>query len=281
MHNRSLWAACVLACSAAVFASAAAAQPTSPPPTAAEPSPVPAEPGTLPPPGQPTAPPAASPTAPAEPAPPIPPPPTTPPPPPPDIESDAQYGRLGGRAESEVQEGEWNPWDHPEAGDSYAHEGFFLRLQLGPGGSSVTREGDSWSGMGLGMGLAIGGSPVQNLALHLDLQTTWMFSPDREVNGIGMQLLGLGVTWYIMPVDLFLSGNVGIGWLAFENDAGQSKDTSAGPALDAVVGKEWWVGSDWGVGVAAQFLYMRVNDYTDDEPMDAFAINVLFTATYN
>jgi hypothetical protein len=207
------------------------------------------------------------------------PPPSSPPPPPP--EPPSQYGRLGGAPEQEVQEGEWNPWDHPDVGGHYEHEGFFLRLQLGPGGSSVSREGESWSGMGLGMGLAIGGSPVENLALHLDLQTTWLFSPDRDVNGIGMQSLGLGVTYYIMPVDLFLSGSVGIGWLAFEDDAGQSKDTSAGIALDALIGKEWWVGSDWGIGIAAQLLYMHVKDYTDDAGMDAIAVNALFTATYN
>ncbi|HET6336554.1 MAG TPA: hypothetical protein VFG30_25195 [Polyangiales bacterium] len=277
--RRSLWAVC-LCVSPGLIASVASAQtaaPTTPPLTAApaEPAPptVPPPPGVTPPP-----PAAAAPTAPAEPAPPTPPPSSAPPPPP---EPQSQYGRLGGTPEQEVQQGEWNPWDHPESSGNYAHEGFFLRLQLGPGGSSVSREGESWSGMGLGMGLAIGGSPVQNLALHLDLQTTWLFSPSRDVNGIGMQSLGLGATYYIMPVDIFLSGSVGIGWLAFEDDAGQSKDTSAGIALDAMIGKEWWVGSDWGIGLAAQLLYMHVKDYTDDAGMDAIAVNVLFTATYN
>jgi hypothetical protein len=48
-----------------------------------------------------------------------------------------------------------------------------------------------------------------------------------------------------------------------------------------LVGKEWWVGSDWGIGVAAQLLYMHVQDYTDDAGIDALAVNALFTATYN
>lgn len=281
MHK--LFAVCIFALPtlAASVASAQTATPTTPstpPPTAAPTEPPPAD---IPPPPSATPPPppaAAQPTAPAELAPPTPPP-SSPPPPPPEMGS--QYGRLGGSPEQQAQPGEWNPWDHPELGGNYIHEGFFLRLQIGPGGSSVSREGDSWSGMGLGMGLAIGGSPVENLALHLDLQTTWMFSPSREVNGIGMQSLGLGVTYYIMPADIFLSGSAGIGWLAFEDDAGQSKDTSAGIALDALVGKEWWVGADWGIGIAAQLLYMHVKDYTDDAGMDAFAVNVLFTATYN
>jgi hypothetical protein len=281
-RSLTLIASGLFALSGAVVSSAFAqpATPPTAPPSAAPTAPPP--PQTPPPAGvQPPPPAAATPMAPAEPMQPLPPtpPPSSPPPPPPD--PGMQYGRLGGTPEQEVPQGEWNPWDHPDASGHYAHEGFFLRLQLGPGGSSVSRKGDSWSGMGLGMGLAIGGSPVENLALHLDLQTTWLFSPDRNVNGIGMQSLGIGATYYIMPADIFLSGAVGIGWLAFEDDAGQSKDTSAGIALDALVGKEWWVGSDWGIGVAAQLLYMHVKDYTDDEPMNAFAVNVLFTATYN
>jgi hypothetical protein len=283
--RRSICAAALLASPSLLLAVASDAFAQAAPPTAAPTTPPPAATPTEPPPQvpppagvEPPPPAAASPTAPAETVPPTPPP-TSPPPPPP--EPGPQYGRLGGTPEQPVPEGDWNPWDHPEAYGNYEHEGFFLRLQLGPGGSSVWREGESWSGAGLGMGLAIGGSPVPNLALHLDLQTTWMFSPSRAVNGIGMQSLGLGVTYYIMPVDLFVSGSVGIGWLAFEDDAGQSKDTSAGIALDALVGKEWWVGSDWGIGVAAQLLYMHVKDYTDDAGMDGLAINALFTATYN
>ena len=192
-----------------------------------------------------------------------------------------QYGRLGGAPEPEAQEGEWNPWDHPDTTGSYVHEGFFLRLQLGPGGSSVAREDEDWSGVTLGMGLAIGGSPIEDLALHLDFQTTWLFNPKGEVNGIGMQALGLGATYYFMPLGFFVSGSAGIGWLAFENAEGQSKDTSAGFAFDALIGKEWWVGADWGVGAAVQLLYMHVQDYTDDEGLNAFAVNALFTATYD
>lgn len=289
MHNRYLRLAVgCLAClgCTGVWVSATFAQTTTPAPApaTAPPAAVPAEPApaVVPPPAgvEPAPPAAASPTAPAEAVPPGPPP-TTPPPPPPGEPLPPQYGRLGGQEEIQAPKGEWNPWDHPDATGGRTHDGFFLRLQLGPGGSSVSREGQSWSGVGLGMGLAIGGSPMENLALHLDLQTTWMFSPDRDVNGIGMQSLGIGVTYYIMPVDIFLSGAVGIGALAFEDESGQSKDTDPGIAVDAMVGKEWWVGADWGIGLAAQLLYMHVQDYTDEAGMDAIAVNVLFTATYN
>src|SRR5688572_9936927 len=126
MHKRLFrsvpWAFCVLTCATWLSGTALAQiTPAAPPAT---------EPGVTPPPGEPVTPPAATPTAPpSEP----PPPPPTVPPPPPDIEPLPQYGRLGGQREQEVQEGEWNPWDHPDTGNSRTHEGFFLRLQLGPG----------------------------------------------------------------------------------------------------------------------------------------------------
>ena len=269
-HRRSaFWASCASACLASTLASAQT--PSGAPEDASQPPPPAAAPEATPPaPVPPAEPPAATPAAPpAE------------PPPPAESPEAPQYGTLGGSPEIQAQPGEWNPWDRPDSTGSYVHEGFFLRLQLGPGGSSITREGESWSGVSLGLGLAIGGSPVEDFAIHLDFQTAWLFDPPGEVDGIAMQALGLGVTWYIMPVQIFLSGSAGVGWLAFGNDDGQTKDTSAGFALDVVVGKEWWIGADWGVGAGVQLLYMHVQDYIDDEGIDALAVNALFTATYN
>jgi hypothetical protein len=292
-HQRSLAAAIwVCACSswAGAAMSAAAQTPPAPPPAAA---PASAPPTAA---SAPEAPAAAAPTAPAEPPPadlPAPPPPVTSPPPPEQgLPPAPQYGQLGAQPEKPVQEGEWNPWDHPESeADSHAHEGFFLRLQIGPGGSTVSSERDeSFGGFGLGMGLAIGGSVVPNLALHVDLQTSWLLSPSREVDGveadfdanIALQSLGLGVTYHVPPVDIFVSTSFGIGRLAFETDEGETKETGPGFALNVMLGKEWWVGADWGIGVAGQLVYMNVEDYTQEaDRLDAMAINVLFTATYN
>ena len=162
------------------------------------------------------------------------------------------------------------------------HQGFFLRMSLGPGGREIWREGADWSGWGLGLGLAIGGAPIPNLALHLDFQGSWTFDPSVEIDSIAMRMIGLGATFYIVPSDIFLSASAGIGGLGFESDRdGQTKDTNAGFALDVMIGKEWWVGLDWGIGFAAQMIYIYTDDYTDDEGIDAFAFNFVFTATYN
>jgi hypothetical protein len=218
------------------------------------------------------------PTAPAT-APDVPP---GPPPPPP------QYGRLGGAPEPEIEPGNWDPWAHPLPG-RFEHEGFFLRLTLGPSFSTVSRPDYRWSGFGLGMGLAVGGSIIENLAIHADFQTTLMPSPEQKAFGhksdfdadIVFESMGLGATYHIMPVNLFVSGSVGLGLLVFEDDGGQSKDTSAGLTLNGMLGKEWWVGPDWGLGIAGQVLFLRVKDYVDEAHMNALAFNLLFSATYN
>jgi hypothetical protein len=161
---------------------------------------------------------------------------------------------------------------------------------LGPGFASISRPDYKWTGLGLGLGLSVGGSLMENLALHADFHTTLVANPQQRAFGrksdldadLVMESMGLGLTYHFMPVNIFVSGSAGIGVLVFEQDAdGASKDTSAGLTLSAMLGKEWWVGHDWGIGVAGQIFYLRVKDYVDDKRIDALAFNVLFSATYN
>jgi hypothetical protein len=171
----------------------------------------------------------------------------------------------------------------------FTHEGFFLRLNLGVGFAGASRPDYKWSAAGLGMGLSIGGSIVRNLALHVDFNSTLLPSPTQKSDGrkqdfdgdIVMESMGIGLTYYIMPANVFLTGGIGLGRLVFEDNDGQSKETNAGVTLSGMIGKEWWVGSDWGLGIAGQILYMHVGDYIDDQHINAVAVNLLFSATYN
>jgi hypothetical protein len=130
---------------------------------------------------------------------------------------------------------------------------------------------------------------VENLALHADFQSTLLpnptqraFGKERDFNAdIVLESMGVGATYYFMPVNLYVSASVGLGLLVFEDDGGQSKDTKGGLSLNGLIGKEWWVGADWGLGIAGQVFFMRVKDYVDNQPMNALAINLLFSATYN
>jgi hypothetical protein len=141
----------------------------------------------------------------------------------------------------------------------------------------------------LGMGLAVGGALIENLALHADFQSTLLPHPTQRAMGVKsdypadivFESMGIGLTYYFMPINIYVSGSVGLGVLVFEHDNGQSKNTRSGLALNGLVGKEWWVGSDWGLGLAGQVLFMRVKDYVDDGHLSALAFNLLFSATYN
>jgi hypothetical protein len=47
-----------------------------------------------------------------------------------------------------------------------------------------------------------------------------------------------------------------------------------------MVGKEWWVGADWGIGLAGQFVYVAVEDDVLGD-VSGLALSLLFSATYN
>jgi hypothetical protein len=153
----------------------------------------------------------------------------------------------------------------------------------------VARPGVRWDGLGAAMGVAIGGSLFENFALHLNFNGTFLANPSEHAGGhrndfgadIVFESIGLGATYYFMPFNIYASAGVGLGVLEFEDGDGASKETDIGLTLNGQIGKEWWVGSDWGIGVAGQVLYMRVKDYVDDRGMDGLSLNLLFSATYN
>ena len=179
------------------------------------------------------------------------------------------------------------------AGAPRTHDGFFLRLSagLGSAGTSIDDEDEEIEIHGLaGDGnFAIGGVVANNLALH---GTFWGWSadePDVEFNDVevgdldgsaSVSAVGPGVTYYIMPANLYLSGAVGIAWLSFDEDAFDA-DTDTGFALDATIGKEWWVGNNWGLGLAGTVGYHSIPADFIDESFSGVSLGLRFSATLN
>ena len=208
------------------------------------------------------------------------------------------YPPLGGTPEQQAEPGDWDPWDHPEALGGRNHKGFFLRLSLGPGGGSINGKQDAsgvddvaFSGLGMASDIAIGASIVPNLALHLDLFFSWVLDAsgeggpyddrDYEFDGdVQLQGTGLGLTYHIMPINLYLSAAGGLGSVAWEQSEGTRSSTRLGFATNVLVGKEWWVDPQWGIGLAGQFIFISANDSLYDH-VNAMSFNVLFSATYN
>lgn len=171
---------------------------------------------------------------------------------------------------------------------SREHDGFFLRLSAGGGASQTSFNDDAmkYTGSSSNTNFAVGGCIFSNLALHATLFGWMILDPDLEVLGVTipanesvlLSAVGIGVTYYIMPFNIYLSPSIGIGMLSDESgDAA----TDNGLALDVTLGKEWWVGGSWGLGVAGSFGYHSVPERNMDEKWSGYDFSIRFTATLN
>ncbi|HYZ88777.1 MAG TPA: hypothetical protein VE620_05735, partial [Myxococcales bacterium] len=88
-----------------------------------------------------------------------------------------------------------------------SHHGFFLRMDLDAGyhntsgGSTATIDGPAG-----GFGISIGGNVADNLALFGIASGSGSGGDNTRA---GHALLGIGLTYYLMPANVFLSGAVG------------------------------------------------------------------------
>lgn len=154
------------------------------------------------------------------------------------------------------------------------HEGFFLRLTVGPGAArthynervdGVRRSKVVTTGLSGSFELALGGRVLGNLLVHGNAAYSRFHAQIRQVDGVKdaavevsttALTLGAGFTYYFMPYNVFLTGAVGPGWL-FEARPGGEVRSKTGFYLLLAAGKEWWVGprGDWGLGTALRFTY--------------------------
>jgi len=176
----------------------------------------------------------------------------------------------------------------------HTHDGFMLRLGLGFGYGSESRKGEdftvSYSGVAGLFDLAIGWTLFECFGVHLSAwdwaagDATRSNDHDPSVTGysVGVVAGGAGVTYFLMPWSAYLSASVGVGDLRLENaDGDKVAMTSPWPAVHAVVGKEWWVSANWGLGAALAADYSVLKDQHADSPWTGYSLGLLLSATYN
>ncbi len=181
-----------------------------------------------------------------------------------------------------------------QAGDPRTHDGFFLRLSAGFGyaGTKIDLGASDLEVTGAtgDVNFAIGGIVAPNLALHGTILGWSASEPDVELTGVGsgelngdvtMSALGAGVTYYFMPSNLYLSGTVGFGRLEVDLSGGPEGDTDAGLVLEFVLGKEWWTGDNWGLGLAGAVALHSIPDGDLDEDWKGTSLGLRFSATLN
>jgi hypothetical protein len=184
------------------------------------------------------------------------------------------------------------------AGEPGDHEkAFFIRTAIGAGYAKVENEEGyprSISGSCLALDVAVGATVRTNLAIH-GTWTSWASFPSVELEVFGetvstdvsMHLFGGGLTYFFMPVNIYVSGSAGAAHL------GGSVDSDWGWALNFIAGKEWWMSDRWGMerglGVAGMVGYHSIGDPDVDDPAttaihdewSGFSLNLMITGTLN
>ena len=210
----------------------------------------------------------------------------------------------------EYADGYGEPVD-PRAPDdgAYAHEGFFLRFNVGIGAGGATykeRLDDArvsrvktrgFEGM---FELAIGGTVADDFILHGNVMVVSM-SSNKTVDGVeerdyddlstSMYLLGGGGTYYFRPANVYLTASVGLGGLVERRELKGDRDftddieSGAGVGTAIGVGKEWWVGrrGEWGIGAALMgaFYAAPLDIAGEQSTFRGHSVSLTFSATLN
>ena len=149
------------------------------------------------------------------------------------------------------------------AAEEHRHSGLFFHADVGGGYLRTTGStgGSEFIGQGgaIGVGLAIGWAPNEEWALGLE-GFAWKalsasgLGPDTSVE---LEGLGLNVTRYIVPIDLFATVVIAGTRLAITDGGGylEGAHSDIGFGLRFRLGKEWPVTPGVGLGLAADVFF--------------------------
>lgn len=146
--------------------------------------------------------------------------------------------------------------------------------------------------------LRVGGAVVENLIIAGELWTMRAFAPDWKANGAAVEGssditaswtgIGANVTYYLVPANVFFSVTPSVGVLALEDRRDRSGGrTKHGFSARMAIGKEWWISSQFGIGVAANgYLGFNGDEVTTDAARSTFywttfGAGASFTGSYN
>jgi hypothetical protein len=172
------------------------------------------------------------------------------------------------------------------------HFGAFIRPDLGfgyvgmsaySGGTDVTIKGPAGT-----FGFAVGGALSENNILAFHLWDTVMSSPTASSGGLSGTVDGDVTLFAVGPEytayskeNFYFSISPSLTRVHFSGNTG-SADTDWGFGMRAAVGKEWWVGDHWGLGLVGHLSASFNKDTGSNAPTwSTFGATIAFSATYN
>lgn len=198
---------------------------------------------------------------------------------------------FGSQAHADT-ETESSPQDAPSPKGFHTHDGFFLRMGIGLGYQSASASSNgadlTIGGAANNVTLAVGGAVVENVIVHAEIFGGTALGPTIQ-SGRGLAKtgdevkmtfagIGPGMTFY-NSANAYISGTVGFGRIGLSLN-GQDATTKLGIAFNGMLGKEWWVSQDWGLGIAGQFYYFSAKEDPNIN-WSGPGGGITLTATYN
>jgi tetratricopeptide (TPR) repeat protein len=178
----------------------------------------------------------------------------------------------------------------------HSHDGFFLRMQLGLGFTSLSadRADVRVSGASGHFSLAVGGTLSGKLALFGELGGGSVTEPRVTVGNqsakfdgeLSVFTFGAGAAYYFMPINVYLSATLGGSQvtLKVKDPVGdRTLESKTGLGLTLSAGKEWWAARDVGLGLALQLhgSAVKENVPVDPDTLTPGWVSLVFSGTYN
>jgi hypothetical protein len=195
------------------------------------------------------------------------------------------------------------PQPVPPPAGFHEHDGLYIRLAAGAAAlhASWMVGPNHWSvtGTGFAVAMALGGSVLPNLVLYAEITRSAASDPTRKVDDLSTKLtnydvglagIGPGAAYYLVPENIYFSGTIAFSRLQSRYNGpsgseGSGSDlpifTDMGIGGTLMVGKEWWLSANWGLGVAGIFHLASMKITNDDSRVTAEALSLVLSATYN
>lgn len=181
----------------------------------------------------------------------------------------------------------------------HQHDGFYLSMSIGPVFGKITDDiinnyKMDITGTGCQFDFKIGGAISENLILHATLLSNSLAGPTVKVSKqsvqapnnltVGEAMIGGGLTYYVMPSNIFLSGSLGFGnFTVIDSKNDINTSTKRGFSMQLKAGKEWWISKNWGFGISLTYGKTNLTNKSDgiEEKMDSNRFGILFNTTFN
>lgn len=193
--------------------------------------------------------------------------------------------------------------------EPYVHDGFYMNFKAGLGYMDLQSDKTDYSYVDLksplsqSLAFKLGGAVNPHLAIvgtmslsvaTGEVKTRNVYYSDKSDAMLLSLILGPGIVFY--PVqggvmdNFFIGATFGLGicgidldgaYLSWDGEDGRtSSNTATGFGVSLEIGKEWWVGNNWSLGVDLVYTYVSGDDVDyDGLEWKSNAIQLRFTIT--